>query len=187
LHDHVLVQGGGYASAGGRNIAVVDPDPFWVDGDFEETKIGPIHLGDAARVKLMGYGQVIDGHVQSIARGIVVANARAAGSGPANVTIFAWVRLAQRIPVRIRIDTVPRGDCDGRHDRQRRPFRAQQRVNGNRVRPTGCWRSLAPVAEVSDQRIRRAVVYQLGFGNRCKLWNDPLSENLAQLHAPLVK
>jgi multidrug resistance efflux pump len=64
----MVVQSGDYASAGGRNIAVVDPDPFWMDGYFEETKIGAIHLGDAARVKLMGYGQVIDGHVQSIAR-----------------------------------------------------------------------------------------------------------------------
>src|SRR5262249_47146957 len=67
----------------------------------------PIRVGDPAQVKLMGYSQIMRGHVDSIARAINVANAQAAGQGVANVNpIFTWVRLAQRIPVRIHLDEV---------------------------------------------------------------------------------
>jgi multidrug resistance efflux pump len=67
-------------------------------------------VGDPAEVKLMGYSQIVRGHVDSIARGINVANAEPNGEGLANVNpIFTWVRLAQRIPVRIHIDQVPEG------------------------------------------------------------------------------
>jgi multidrug resistance efflux pump len=70
----------------------------------------PIRVGDPAEVKLMGYRQIVRGHVDSIARGINVANAQPNGQGSASVNpIFTWVRLAQRIPVRIRIDEVPEG------------------------------------------------------------------------------
>jgi multidrug resistance efflux pump len=65
---------------------------------------------DPATVKLMGYNELIRGHVGSIARAINVANAQPNGQGVANVNpIFTWVRLAQRIPVRIHIDYVPDG------------------------------------------------------------------------------
>jgi multidrug resistance efflux pump len=58
----------------------------------------------------MGYRQIVRGHVDSIARGINVANAQPNGQGLANVNpIFTWVRLAQRIPVRVHIDEVPDG------------------------------------------------------------------------------
>ena len=58
----------------------------------------------------MGYSQIVRGHVDSIARGINVANAQPNGQGLANVNpIFTWVRLAQRIPVRVHIDQVPEG------------------------------------------------------------------------------
>ena len=67
-------------------------------------------MGDPASIKLMGYSQIVRGHVGSIARGINVANAQPNGQGLANVNpIFTWVRLAQRIPVRIHIDQVPEG------------------------------------------------------------------------------
>jgi len=65
---------------------------------------------DPASIKLMGYKQILRGHVDSIARGINVANAQPNGQGLATVNpIFTWVRLAQRIPVRIHIDQVPEG------------------------------------------------------------------------------
>ncbi len=106
---NLLVQRGDYASVGDKDIAIVNSDSFWVDGYFEESNISAIHVGDPARIKLMGYSQVLHGHVQSIAHGIAVPNAEADGSGLATVNpIFTWVRLAQRIPVRIHIDTVPR-------------------------------------------------------------------------------
>ena len=107
---NLLVQLGDYAKVGDRDIAIVNSDSFWVDGYFEETTLGAIHDGDPARIKLMGYRQVLRGHVEGVARGIVVANAQAGASGLANVNpIFTWVRLAQRIPVRIHIDEVPDG------------------------------------------------------------------------------
>jgi multidrug resistance efflux pump len=56
----------------------------------------------------LGYREVLLGHVESVARGIVVANATPAGGGLASVNpIFTWVRLAQRVPVRVRLDRVP--------------------------------------------------------------------------------
>ncbi len=107
---NLLAQLGDYANVGQNEISLVDADSFWVDGYFEETNIEPIQVGDPASVKLMGYRQIVRGHVGSIARGINVANAQPNGQGLANVNpIFTWVRLAQRIPVRIHIDQVPDG------------------------------------------------------------------------------
>jgi RND family efflux transporter MFP subunit len=107
---NLLAQLGDYATVGQNKISVVDADSFWVDGYFEETNLGRIRAGDPASVKLMGYSQIVRGHVGSIARGINVANAQPNGEGLAQVNpIFTWVRLAQRIPVRIHIDHVPDG------------------------------------------------------------------------------
>jgi len=107
---NLLAQLGDYATVGQNEISLVDADSFWVDGYFEETNLDRIQVGDPASVKLMGYGQIVRGHVGSIARGINVANAQPNGQGLATVNpIFTWVRLAQRIPVRIHIDQVPEG------------------------------------------------------------------------------
>ena len=107
---NLLAQLGDYANVGQNEISLVDADSFWVDGYFEETNLEPIQVGDPASVKLMGYSQIVRGHVGSIARGINVANAQPNGQGLANVNpIFTWVRLAQRIPVRVHIDEVPEG------------------------------------------------------------------------------
>jgi multidrug resistance efflux pump len=107
---NLLVQAGDYATAGQSALSVIDADSYWVDGYFEETSLGAIHVGDRATVKLMGYGAVLQGHVASIARGITVSNATAGQGGLAQVNpIFTWVRLAQRVPVRIKIDHAPDG------------------------------------------------------------------------------
>jgi multidrug resistance efflux pump len=107
---NLLVQLGDYATVGKNLISLVDADSFWVDGYFEETNIDRIRVGDPATIKLMGYHQILRGHVNSIARAINVANAAPDGLGVASVNpIFTWVRLAQRIPVRIHIDHVPDG------------------------------------------------------------------------------
>ena len=101
---------GDYAAVGVRNISIVDASSFWVDGYFEEGAIARIHKGDPARVKLMGYRTPIDGHVEGIARGIETANAQTDAFGLEEVNpIFTWIRLAQRVPVRIGIDHVPDG------------------------------------------------------------------------------
>ena len=105
---NLLAQQGDYANVGTNVISLVDADSFWLDGYFEETNIDPIHVGDRAEIKLMDYPEIVRGHVDSIARAINVANAQPNGQGVANVNpIFTWVRLAQRIPVRIHIDEVP--------------------------------------------------------------------------------
>jgi multidrug resistance efflux pump len=107
---NLLTQLGDYATVGQDKISVVDADSFWVDGYFTETALGSIREGDPAKVKLMGYNQIVRGHVGSIARGINVPNAQAGPQGLATVNpIFTWVRLAQRIPVRVHIDHVPEG------------------------------------------------------------------------------
>jgi multidrug resistance efflux pump len=107
---NLLAQLGDYANVGQNMISLVDADSFWVDGYFEETNLEPIQVGDPAEIKLMGYHQIVRGHVDSIARGINVPNAQPNAAGLAQVNpIFTWVRLAQRIPVRIHIDQVPDG------------------------------------------------------------------------------
>ena len=105
---NLLAQLGDYVNVGVNTISLVDADSFWVDGYFEETNLAPIRVGDPAEIKLMGHGQIVRGHVDSIARAINVANAQPNSQGVATVNpIFTWVRLAQRIPVRIHIDEVP--------------------------------------------------------------------------------
>jgi RND family efflux transporter MFP subunit len=107
---NLLARLGDYATVGQRLISVVDADSFWVDGYFEETSLGRIHDGDPTTVKLMGYSQLVRGHVDGVARGINVPNAQPNQAGLASVNpIFTWVRLAQRVPVRIHIDRVPDG------------------------------------------------------------------------------
>ena len=101
---------GDYANTGSPNISVIDGDSYWITGYFEETKLGSFKIGDPVRAELMGYGQTIDGHVESITRGISTANASVSTQGlPSVDAVYTWVRLAQRIPVRIRIDRVPDG------------------------------------------------------------------------------
>jgi multidrug resistance efflux pump len=105
---NLLARLGDYANVGATAISVVDADSFWVDAYFEETNLDPIRVSDPAQIKLMGYSQIMRGHVDSIARAITVSNARPGNEGVATVNpIFTWVRLAQRIPVRIVIDEVP--------------------------------------------------------------------------------
>jgi multidrug resistance efflux pump len=107
---NLQIQEGDYVTAGEKVISVVNSDSFWVDGYFEETRLDSIREGDKATIRLMGHSRLLRGHVASIARGIVVANATSGASGLADVNpIFTWVRLAQRIPVRIEIDEVPAG------------------------------------------------------------------------------
>jgi len=105
---NLLAQLGDYINVGANTISLVDGDSFWVDGYFEETTLAPIRVGDSAQIKLMGHSQIVRGHVDSVARAINVANAQPNSQGVATVNpIFTWVRLAQRIPVRIHIDEVP--------------------------------------------------------------------------------
>src|SRR6202140_4012551 len=105
---NLLLRVGDYANKGSPNIAIVDSDSFWVAGYFEETKLGSFQVGDAAEVDLMGFKDKVAGHVESITRGISSPNASVSTQGLRSVeAVYTWVRLAQRVPVRIKIDTVP--------------------------------------------------------------------------------
>ncbi len=105
---NLQLQEGDYATKGARNLSLLNEDSFWITGFFEETKLGNIHVGDAAVAALMGFRDPIRGHVDSIARGINTPNTNPGALGLASVDpVFTWVRLAQRIPVRIHIDTIP--------------------------------------------------------------------------------
>jgi multidrug resistance efflux pump len=99
---------GDYVDAGKPLFALIDSDSFHVDGYFEETKLPRIKTGDPARVSLVGERSTIEGHVESIAGGIADRERQGSADLLANVNpTFSWVRLAQRVPVRIALDHVP--------------------------------------------------------------------------------
>ena len=105
LNVHV----GDYARTGDAKMAVVDRNSFWVYGFFEETKLPHIRVGDQADMQMMS-GEVLKGHVESISRGIYDRDNPESRELIADVNpTFNWVRLAQRVPVRIHIDEVPEG------------------------------------------------------------------------------
>ncbi|WP_233238019.1 efflux RND transporter periplasmic adaptor subunit [Bordetella sp. LUAb4] len=101
---------GAYAAAGRGVMAFVNSNSFYVEGYFEETKLPRIKVGDRVSVQLMGEARNIQGHVDSIALGIADRDrGTSANMLPYVNPNFNWVRLAQRIPVRIHIDEVPAG------------------------------------------------------------------------------
>ena len=106
---NLLLQRGGFATTGTRAMTLVDADSFWIEGYFEETQLRRIKVGDLAEIALMAYsGVTVTGHVSGLGRGIDVPDAAPGVQGLPNVNpVFTWVRLAQRIPVRVELDDVP--------------------------------------------------------------------------------
>jgi multidrug resistance efflux pump len=109
LVTNLDMRSGSYAQAGRAALALVDARSFYVEGYFEETKLPRIHVGDRVRVTPMG-GARLEGTVESIAAGIADRD-RSTGANllPSVNPTFNWVRLAQRIPVRVRLDTLQPG------------------------------------------------------------------------------
>lgn len=102
------LQSGAYVTAGRPVMALIDHDSLYVEGYFEETKLPGIHVGDPASVSLMGERQILTGHVDSFAEGIADRDRSTASNLLPTVNpTFSWVRLAQRIPVRVALDRVP--------------------------------------------------------------------------------
>ena len=100
---------GSYATAGHAALALVDAHSFYVEGYFEETKLPRIHVGDPVRVTPMG-GVPMAGTVVSVAAGIADRDrTTSANLLPSVNPTFNWVRLAQRIPVRVQLDPLPEG------------------------------------------------------------------------------
>ncbi|HEY8967272.1 MAG TPA: HlyD family secretion protein [Candidatus Methylacidiphilales bacterium] len=107
---NLTLRPGDFASTGSAQLALVDADSFYVVGYFEETKLRRIRDRARVAIRLMQGGPALEGHVEGVSRGIADLNAAPATEGLANVNpVFTWVRLAQRIPVRVAIDHVPEG------------------------------------------------------------------------------
>jgi RND family efflux transporter MFP subunit len=101
---------GDYVTAGRPVTALVDTDSLRIDAYFEETRLPRIHPGDRVSIRLMGEPQLLTGQVESIAGGIEDRERQSGANLLANVNpTFSWVRLAQRIPVRIALNNVPSG------------------------------------------------------------------------------
>ncbi|HVJ51725.1 MAG TPA: HlyD family secretion protein [Aliidongia sp.] len=106
--DDLNLRPGDYFTAGRAALTLVDENSLYVVGYFEETKLPRIQLGDPARVQLMGEERILKGHVESIAPAIEDRERTPDANLLPNINpTFNWVRLAQRIPVRIAIDESP--------------------------------------------------------------------------------
>ncbi|APG03436.1 efflux transporter periplasmic adaptor subunit [Luteibacter rhizovicinus DSM 16549] len=99
------VRVGDYANAGTPRLALIDSHSYWIYGYFEETKLPGLRIGDPVDIRLMSGGVQFKGSVESIARGITDADNPTGSDLLADVNpTFNWVRLAQRVPVRVKID-----------------------------------------------------------------------------------
>jgi len=99
---------GEYVSSGRAVLSVVDVHSFRVDGYFEETRLHGIHIGQPVDISVMGESRPLRGHVQSIVAAIEDRDRQPSPNLLPNVNpAFSWVRLAQRIPVRVALDEVP--------------------------------------------------------------------------------
>ncbi|MFB1481654.1 efflux RND transporter periplasmic adaptor subunit [Corallococcus sp. RDP092CA] len=100
---------GAYVGVGSPAMAVVDSRSLYVAGYFEETKLNRIHVGAPAEVRLMGDSAVLRGRVESISYAVEDRERTTSATLLPNVNpTFPWVRLAQRVPVRIALETLPR-------------------------------------------------------------------------------
>ncbi len=105
---NVNLEPGDYVTTGKGVMALVDSATLRVEGYFEETKLPKIQVGDRVRVRLMGEPRMLDGRVESIATGIADRERSDSPDLLANINpTFTWVRLAQRVPVRVKLENVP--------------------------------------------------------------------------------
>ncbi|MCQ8242179.1 efflux RND transporter periplasmic adaptor subunit [Rhizosaccharibacter radicis] len=158
---------GDYANTGVSNLSVVDAYSFWIDGYFEETKLDRICVGDPVEAQLMGFRQPIIGHIESLGRGVSVSNAGSSTQGlPSVDAVYTWVRLAQRIPVRVAIDHVPPGI----------PLASGLTVTVRVRQPSDASASTFP-AEFGDAVNRILAIYRLRarMQRTCRAPDDPLS------------
>ncbi|MCB1847495.1 MAG: HlyD family secretion protein [Halieaceae bacterium] len=109
--SNINFQIGDQAVANTPILALVDSNSFWVFGYFRESEIGRIKLGDPARVTLMAYpDQPLAGTVESLGWGIAPSDGNTGYNLlPSIKPVFQWIRLAQRIPVRVKLDQLPEG------------------------------------------------------------------------------
>lgn len=102
---------GSFAVANQAALALVDVNSYWVDGYFKETQVGDMRPGNEALITLMSYpDQPLSGEVDSLGWGIAQQDGSTGFELLPNINpTFDWIRLAQRVPVRIRLDALPEG------------------------------------------------------------------------------
>jgi multidrug resistance efflux pump len=107
--SNINFQIGSPASANKPILALVDENAFWVFGFFREDSIPEVKVGDTAKVTLLAYPDTsLSGKVESIAWGISHSDGNPGNNLlPSVKPVFQWIRLAQRIPVRIKLDKLP--------------------------------------------------------------------------------
>jgi RND family efflux transporter MFP subunit len=107
--SNLVLKSGDFINRGENTLALISNNSFWIYGYFEEHKIPLIKEGDIANIQPLGTNFILKGHVSSISSGITDRDNEIGKRLLANVNpSFTWVRLAQRIPVRIEIDEVPK-------------------------------------------------------------------------------
>lgn len=107
---NLLVRPGDFAQIGAAKLALIDQHSYWIYGYFEEQKLALMKVGDPVEIRLLGSDRLLKGRVESIAHGITDRDNPTDARLLANVNpSFNWVRLAQRVPVRIRLDKLPDG------------------------------------------------------------------------------
>ncbi|MDB5776014.1 MAG: hlyD secretion family protein [Herbaspirillum sp.] len=101
---------GSFAAAGAPTLAIISSDTFYAVGYFEENKLSMMKQNDPVEITVLGDDKVMRGHIESMAHGITDRDANSGRELLADVNpTFNWVRLAQRVPVRIHIDQMPAG------------------------------------------------------------------------------
>ena len=105
------LQQGNYVKVGQAVAALVNRQQLYIVGYFEETKLNKIYVGAPASIQMMGDSEKLKGHVQGIASGIEDRERTSTSGLLANVNpTFSWVRLAQRVPVKIVPDEMPKNE-----------------------------------------------------------------------------
>ena len=105
------LQQGSYVKVGQAVAALLNRQHLYIVGYFEETKLNKIYVGAPATIQMMGDSEKLKGHVQGIASGIEDRERSSTSGLLANVNpTFSWVRLAQRVPVKIILDEMPKNE-----------------------------------------------------------------------------
>lgn len=99
------VYAGEFITRGSTAVALVKQNSFYVLAYMEETKLEGVRSGYRAEITPLGSNRVLKGTVDSVAAGVTNASSTNDSKGMATVdSNLEWVRLAQRVPVRIRLD-----------------------------------------------------------------------------------
>ncbi len=107
--SNLMLQVGDFARAGDPAMILLNENSYWVEAYFEETKLFGVEIGSEAAVDLMAYDKPLRGRVISLSKGIANRNNNPGYQGLQDVNpVDAWVRLAQRIPVIVQLDEMPK-------------------------------------------------------------------------------